>query len=61
MACPVVATERLVLREWRDPDVEALIAMNADPLGTEFFPQTHSPERTRHFAPRLREGLGDSR
>src|SRR5947208_17197829 len=61
MACPVVATERLVLREWRDPDVEALIAMNADPLVMEFFPQTYSPERTRHFVARIRECWAERR
>src|SRR5207248_2543633 len=48
-AGPGVARGRLVLREWRAPDVEALIAMTADPLVMEFFPQTYSPERTRHF------------
>jgi RimJ/RimL family protein N-acetyltransferase len=28
---PVVETERLILREWRDSDVDAYAAMNADP------------------------------
>ncbi len=31
MAIPVVETERLILREWRDEDVEPYAAMNADP------------------------------
>jgi RimJ/RimL family protein N-acetyltransferase len=32
MACPVIATERLFLREWRDADLEPFAAMNADPV-----------------------------
>ena len=55
MACPVLETERLFLREWRDSDVEAFIIMNADPLVMEFFPETYSEERTRRFVDRIRE------
>ena len=55
MACPVLETERLFLREWRDPDVDAFIIMNADPLVMEFFPETYSDERTRRFVDRIRE------
>jgi len=55
MACPVLETERLILREWRDPDVDAFIVMNADPLVMEFFPETYSEERTRRFVDRIRE------
>jgi RimJ/RimL family protein N-acetyltransferase len=55
MACPVLETERLFLREWRDPDVDAFIIMNADPLVMEFFPETYSEERTRRFVDRIRD------
>ena len=55
MACPVLETERLFLREWRDPDVDAFIIMNADALVMEFFPETYSEERTRRFVDRIRE------
>ena len=55
MACPVLETERLILREWRDPDVDAFIVMNADPLVMEFFPETYSEERPRRFVDRIRE------
>ncbi len=55
MACPVIATERLLLREWRDLDVEAFIVMNADPVVMRFFPETYSRERTRRFVARIRE------
>jgi len=55
MTCPVIATERLRLREWRDPDVEAFIVMNADPVVMRFFPQPYTPERTLRFVARIRE------
>ena len=55
MACPVLETERLFLREWRDPDVDAFIIMNADPLVMEFFPETYSEGRTRRFVDRILE------
>jgi ribosomal-protein-alanine N-acetyltransferase len=35
-------TERLVLRPWRDEDVEPFAAMNADPRVMEFFPNTNT-------------------
>jgi RimJ/RimL family protein N-acetyltransferase len=55
MACPVLETERLFLREWRDSDADPFIIMNADPLVMEFFPETYSEERTRRFVERIRE------
>jgi len=54
MACPVIETERLLLREWRDADVEAFIEMNADPVVMEFFPETYTEERTRRFVDLIR-------
>jgi RimJ/RimL family protein N-acetyltransferase len=55
MACPVIATERLFLREWRDADLEPFAAMNADPVVMQFFPETYTEERTRRFVERIRE------
>jgi len=49
MACPLIVTERLVLRDWRDADLDPFIAMNADPVVMEFFPQIYTEERTRRF------------
>jgi RimJ/RimL family protein N-acetyltransferase len=34
----VIQTSRLVLREWRDGDLEAFAALNADPRVREYFP-----------------------
>jgi RimJ/RimL family protein N-acetyltransferase len=35
-AAPQITTERLLLREWREPDREAFAQMNADPRVSEF-------------------------
>ena len=46
MACPVLVTERLLLREWRDAELDEFAAINADPRVMEFFPETYAEERT---------------
>jgi RimJ/RimL family protein N-acetyltransferase len=51
----VVVTDRLVLREWRDADLEPFVAMNAEPVVMQFFPETYTEERTRRFIARIRE------
>lgn len=40
IAVPVIATDRLLLREWRPADREPFAAMNADPRVAEFLPGT---------------------
>jgi RimJ/RimL family protein N-acetyltransferase len=55
MACPVIVTERLFLREWWDTDVHPFAAMNSDPRVMQYFPETYSEERTRQFVARIRE------
>jgi ribosomal-protein-alanine N-acetyltransferase len=39
---PQVRTRRLLLRRWREEDLEPFAAMNADPEVMEHFPSTHS-------------------
>lgn len=39
-ARPTLRTERLILRRWRDADIEPFAAMNADPIVMEYFPAT---------------------
>lgn len=49
-----IRTERLVLRRWRDEDVEPFAAMNADPRVMEFFPKLATREETAAMVGRLR-------
>jgi RimJ/RimL family protein N-acetyltransferase len=50
-----LASERLILRQWRDGDREAFAALNADPVVMEFFPAT----RTRPEADKVLDILID--
>ena len=54
---PTIETPRLRLRDWRDSDVEAWVAMNADPRVTEFFGRTYTRELSESAARRIREEL----
>ena len=37
-AIPTIETDRLLLREWRETDLEPFAALNADPRVAEFLP-----------------------
>ncbi len=50
-------TERLVLRAWRDEDLEPFAAMNADNQVMEFYPATLSRRESDGFAARCQERL----
>ena len=54
---PTIETARLVLRDWRDADVESWVRMNADPRVTEFFPKTYTRELSESSAARIRQEL----
>lgn len=56
-AVPTIETPRLRLRDWRDGDVEAWIAMNADPRVTEFLGKTYSREQSESTARTMCEQL----
>lgn len=51
-------TERLILRPWKDRDVEPFVALNADPRVCEFYPVDHF-DRTESLAmiARIREEM----
>jgi RimJ/RimL family protein N-acetyltransferase len=55
VACPLIVTDRLLLRDWRDADLDPFVAMNADPVVMEFFSETYTEERTRRFVALIRE------
>ena len=50
-------TPRLILRQWRDEDVERWVAMCADPRVMEFFPSTIGREQAEKMAAGMRSGL----
>jgi RimJ/RimL family protein N-acetyltransferase len=50
-------TERLLIRPWRDADLEPWSAMGADPHVMEFFPSAYDRERAAAVAAHLRESL----
>lgn len=51
---PEIRCERLLLRAWRDDDLEPFAAMNRDPRVMEFFPSTLSREESDDVAERVR-------
>lgn len=52
-------TERLVLRDWRDADFEALAALNADPEVMEHFPAVLDRSASDVLAGRIRSHLAE--
>lgn len=52
-----IETPRLILRDWRDHDVEAWFAMNSDPRVMEFFPGTYDRGRAESSALQIRAAL----
>jgi ribosomal-protein-alanine N-acetyltransferase len=53
----VLETPRLLLREWRDSDVEEWVAMSADPRVMEHFPSTYERAQSEASAARVRAAL----
>jgi RimJ/RimL family protein N-acetyltransferase len=53
----VLETPRLLLRGWRDDDVEPWVRMNANACVREFFPNVATREESLEAARRLRAGL----
>lgn len=54
---PTIETPRLILRDWRDADVQAWAALNADPRVTEFFAKTYTRELSEASAAAIRAQL----
>jgi RimJ/RimL family protein N-acetyltransferase len=54
LAYAELRTERLVLRPWRDEDLAAFAALNADPRVMEFFPKTYTPDESAEGMARIR-------
>lgn len=54
---PTIESPRLILRDWRDDDVEAFVEMNADPRVAEFLGGPFSRERSESAAAGIRRAL----
>lgn len=52
---PVLTTPRLVLRPWRDADLDGFAALNADPVVMEHFPSTLTRAESDATAARVRD------
>ena len=48
-----IKTERLILRPWREDDLEPFAQLNADPRVMEFFPGVLTQEESDQFAKRI--------
>ena len=47
MSDSTIKTERLILRPWREEDLESFARLNADPRVMEFFPGVSDPRGER--------------
>lgn len=54
MEQPTLRTERLILRPWRDDDLEPFAALNSDPAVMEFFPSLLTRAQSDSVAARIR-------
>ena len=52
-------TERLLLRQWRDTDLEPFAALNADPETMRYFPEPPSREESDALAERARRQIDE--
>jgi RimJ/RimL family protein N-acetyltransferase len=50
---PVIETDRLILREWRDEDLPAFAQMNADPLVMQHMPRQLNREESDNLVDRF--------
>lgn len=50
----ILETERLILRDWQDGDIDEIIALKGDSQVMEHFPGTDSEEKVREYFVRIR-------
>jgi RimJ/RimL family protein N-acetyltransferase len=54
---PTLETPRLILRSWRDSDIDPWVELSADPRVMEHFPSTYSRSQSEASLIRMRERL----
>lgn len=60
MAATTLRTERLLMRPWREADLEPFAALNSDPEVMEHFPGPLTAEETAAFVERIEERFVES-
>lgn len=50
---PVIKTERLIMRPWKEEDFDSFARLNADPRVMEFFPGVLTQDESDQFAKRI--------
>lgn len=53
----MLRTDRLILRDWRDADLDPWVAMNQDPEVMEFYPALYDRERCMASMARIRDHI----
>jgi 3-dehydroquinate dehydratase/shikimate dehydrogenase len=53
----IIETERLILRQWQNQDLEPFALMNGDPRVMEFFPSTLSKKESDDLAKRITDKI----
>ncbi|MES2596482.1 MAG: GNAT family N-acetyltransferase [Verrucomicrobiota bacterium] len=61
MALGLSLSPAILLRQWRQEDLEPFTAMNSDPEVMRFFPKVLTAEESRQGMQRLREGIDQRR
>lgn len=56
----MIETERLILREWEESDIEPFAKLNADPDVMEYFPSTLSTQETEEMVSRIKEKFAEN-
>lgn len=56
---PIIRTERLILRQWNDADLEFFAKLNADPRVMEYFPSILSRDESDAMAKRMATKIGE--
>ena len=49
-----IRTDRLILRKWKDSDLEPFVRMNQDPIVMEYFPSCFSYEQSLQLMQKIR-------
>ena len=57
MPAPLLETQRLYLRQWKQDDLSAFSRMNADERVMEFFPSTLSEKESNFLAEKIQQEL----